>query len=288
MVTVQGHSLRSEQAPAAGVLPVLIALVLGAEERSRVADAIRHRAQVAFVERVGELTSRLATEVCPIIAVIVEPTDRDQRSVADTVQTLRARLPQLPVVGYCRIGLEHSSGIRALAAAGAHELMFHGVDDRGVALRSVLAAGAQACTAEQVLAQLVPLVPKCLHAFVSFCVRFPQKAHSVAEVASALGLNRKTFVNYSTRTQMLAPAELLAWCRLLLASHYLATTTMTVEHIAMQLDFPSDTALRNMMKRYTALRAQEVRARGGLPCLLSIMRAAIAAHRSHTTSVLTR
>jgi methylphosphotriester-DNA--protein-cysteine methyltransferase len=68
------------------------------------------------------------------------------------------------------------------------------------------------------------------------------------------------------------PSELLVWCRLLLVSHLLATTVRTVESVAMELEFPSDTALRNTIKRYTGMRASEVRERGGLVCMLQAFR----------------
>jgi transcriptional regulator GlxA family with amidase domain len=159
-------------------------------------------------------------------------------------------------------------------------LIFRGVDDTGVTFRTVLAAASQASAADVVLKRLLPLAPECLHRFLSFCVSYPHKAHTVNEVAEALGLSRKTFVNYSARTRMLPPAELLAWSRLCLAAYYLTHSMMTVEAIALQLDFASCTALRNMMKRYTALRAKEVRAQGGLSCVLRRFEAALAAHRA--------
>lgn len=260
--------------------PVVLALVLGAEERFRVRDAIRHRAQLCFVDRLADLVTQLQEESRPIAGVIVESVDRDQRPVAATVRDLRRRLPQVPVIGYCHIGPAHSAGIRALAAAGVHELMFHGVDDHGVALRAVLEAGTQFCAAELILERITPLVPPTLHGFVGFCLRYPHRAHTVSEVATALGVNRKTLTNYSARAGTLAPAELLAWCRLMLAAHFLATSARTVEAIAIQLDLPSDTALRNMMKRYTGLRAQEVRARGGLPFVLERLARAMETHRA--------
>jgi AraC-like DNA-binding protein len=161
-----------------------------------------------------------------------------------------------------------------------HELIFRGVDDSGVALRAVLGSAEQACAAESLLVFLLPLLSPSLHAFARFCLNFPQKAHTVGEVASALGVNRKTLVNYSARACLPAPATLLGWCRLLLATHYLVATTRTVERIALRLDFPSDTALRNMMKRYTGMRAQELRHPGGIELIFGKLTHALAAHRA--------
>jgi hypothetical protein len=52
-----------------------------------------------------------------------------------------------------------------------------------------------------------------------------------------------------------------------------------VEGIALQLDFASDTALRNMIKRYTGLRAQDLRHGDGASVVLAHLRRALASHR---------
>jgi AraC-like DNA-binding protein len=282
-VTQQGRSLRRGHVQAQGNRPVVVALVLGPDERRRISDAVRTRAVVRFVDRLDELLLTLRTEEQPILALLVEPRDRDDRQVAGTVRALRQRLPTLPIIGYCRIGHEHSAAIRELAVAGVHELVFRGVDDSGVMLRSVLSSAAHATVAEAVLDELLPLMPTPLHPFIQFCLTSPSHAHSVGGVAGALGINRKTLVNYCARANLPSPGRLLSWLRLLLAAHYLATTTRTVERIALQLDFASDTALRNMIKRYTGLRAQELRHRDGASVVLAHLVRALASHRaSHT------
>lgn len=258
----------------------MVALVLGPDERRRVADAVRSRADVRFVERLDELKLALGTEEQPVLALLVEPRDRDDRQVASAVRSLRQRLPALPIIGYCGIGHEHSASIRELAVAGVHELVFRGIDDTGVMLRSVLGSAAHATVADAILGELLPLIPAPLHPFIQFCLKSPHHAHSVGGVAAALGINRKTLVNYCARASLPSPGRLLSWCRLLLAAHYLATTTRTAERIALQLDFASDTALRNMIKRYTGLRAHELRHRHGAAVVLAQLGRELALHRA--------
>jgi hypothetical protein len=50
-----------------------------------------------------------------------------------------------------------------------------------------------------------------------------------------------------------------------------------VEQVALLLDFPSGTSLRNMMKRYTGLRSREVRENGGVQCVLHAFKRELAA-----------
>jgi AraC-like DNA-binding protein len=84
-------------------------------------------------------------------------------------------------------------------------------------------------------------------------------AHSVDHVARALALNRKTLANHCRAAGFPPPGAVIAWCLILLTTALLASPGITVERVAMQLDFPSATALRNMLKRYTGLRPADLR-----------------------------
>jgi hypothetical protein len=55
------------------------------------------------------------------------------------------------------------------------------------------------------------------------------------------------------------PGTVVAWCLILLTTALLATPGITVERIAMQLNFSSGTALRNMIKRHAKLRPADLR-----------------------------
>ena len=79
------------------------------------------------------------------------------------------------------------------------------------------------------------------------------------EVARALGVNRKTLVNHCKAAGFPSPGAVIAWCLILLTAALLATPGVTVERIGVQLNFPSATALRNMLKRYTGLRPTALR-----------------------------
>jgi AraC-like DNA-binding protein len=258
---------------------VLVALVLGTEERARIRSAVKGRDFIlTFVDRVAELLEAVTREPLPIAAIIVEVRDLDGRPTHHAVATLHSDGSGVPIVGYCRAGAEHSGEIRSLVLAGVHQLLFHGIDDSGVALRSILNAAQQASVGERAAAALMQLVPAKLEPFVSFVTRHPT-TQRVPEVAEALGYHRKTLVNHCAQANLPPPHELLAWCRLAVAGELLASTRRTIEAIALQLDFPSDTALRNMMKRYTGLRASDVRQRGGARAVVDTFRGAILRQR---------
>ena len=91
---------------------------------------------------------------------------------------------------------------------------------------------------------------------------------TVAAVAQALGVHRKTLVNQCSRAKLPPPATVLGWCRLFLAAALLERKSYAIERIALELDYPSSTALRNTFRRYVGATATEVRAQGGLEFVL--------------------
>jgi AraC-like DNA-binding protein len=265
VVTLRGAPLRGVTGPEES--PVVLALISGKLERLRIATAVRGHAAVRFVGTTGELVAHLA----------------DSRTLpTGIVRELAAAHPALPIVGYCHAGYEHSRDILELGVAGAHELLFHGIDDSGVALRGILTSASQACAATQVMRAISSDVPAALLPLFEFCLAYPERATSVQAVAHVLGVHRKTLVNYCAQASLPPPGAILAWCRLLLVGHFLETPGRTVEGIALRVEFASATALRNMLRRYTGLRPQQVRERGGLRCIVAAFRRTLAERREAT------
>jgi AraC-like DNA-binding protein len=269
--------LRSVTAPEE--TPVVLALIAGRLERLRIATAVRGHAAVHFVGSAAELLTQLLEARSLPVALIVEPRDCDGRSTSPIVRQLVDAHPALPIIGYCHAGYEHSRDILQLGMAGAHELLFHGIDDSGVALRGVLTSATQSCAAAQVLSAIKPDIPDVLFPMFEFCLAYPERATSVQTVAHVLGVHRKTLVNYCAQASLPPPGAVLAWCRLLLVGHFLETPGRTVEGIALRVEFASATALRNMLRRYTDLRPQQVRERGGLRCVVDAFRRSLAEKR---------
>ncbi|MDQ6832864.1 MAG: helix-turn-helix domain-containing protein, partial [Chloroflexota bacterium] len=261
-------------------LPPLVALVRGGDARMRIRDALHGRAQVVFIDRVAEVRASLSGLRTELLGVILEMTDREGCSTVPTIQMLRRELPTLPIIAYCRLGTGANGEVRDAALAGAHELLFHGVDDIGVSLRAVLQAAVYSSVAETVYAALAAVVPAAVHPVVRFVCKNAGSVTQVSTVASALGFHRRTLVNLCARHELPTPQILIAWCRLAIIAEALSRSTKTVEALAMDMDFPSDTALRNMIKRYTGQTATELRAGGGLPRILALFELRRKSHRS--------
>ncbi|MFI5230368.1 MAG: helix-turn-helix domain-containing protein [Gemmatimonadales bacterium] len=228
-----------------------------------VADALRGLASVRVSAPIAELRGRRKDDRT-VAAVLVAPRDPTGASGSVFIRELTTANPTIPVIAICDAGLDHSATIRELAAAGAHELLFPQLDLTGSSLRSIIATARHECVTAAVLDRVLPLFPRWLHPFVEQCVAQHETATRVADVARILGVNRKTLFAHCLRHDLPGPAEILSWCRLFMAAYLLEHSQRTIEAIALDLDWASSTALRNMMKRYTGCRASDIRRLGGL------------------------
>ena len=228
---------------------------------------MRGYGRIGYCDTAADLAPRVLAAPS-VAAIVVEPCDRVGASTAPLVGALRRDFPRIPVVAYCDHRRDRSTDILALARAGVHELVFRGADDVRPALASALASAVRHCTATALVAELHAVVPASVLPVVAYCLDHAAEPLTVQSVARALGVHRKTLVYRFRLAQLPPPRTIIAWCRLLIAARMLADPGRTVEQVALDLDFPSGTALRNLMKRHTGLRAAELRALGGERCLL--------------------
>jgi AraC-like DNA-binding protein len=236
-----------------------LALVTSRDDRMRIRAALAGIADVTFVTSVADVLHALRADRGSIRAVILDARDAAGRPTAGLARQVTQLFPTIPVVGYCTTGAESSHDIIALSTAGVHELVFKKQDDHAAMLRRLLMSAEQACAAELVQRHLRHRVPPRVWPLVEYCLQNPEDAHTVEQVAQALGLHRKTLANYCKAEGFAPPGTMVAWCLILLTTALLATPGITVERIAMQLNFPSGTALRNMLKRHTKLRPIDLR-----------------------------
>ena len=244
--------------------PRIIGYVASQKERARITGALRGWALVLWAGSLGDLPDIVQSADAPSAAAIVAPRDPLGNDGPTVIRRLAALAPDLPVIAHCHTGGQHAGDIRRMAEAGAHEFLFVGVDDSAAGVRSVVASAQRACAADRVGELVRPLLPERSGEIATACLAHPVRGRTVAGLAALLGVHRKTLLNQCARDGGPAPAELIGWCRLMLAAHLLATTGQTVESVALELHYPSATALRNAMKRYTGLRAGEVMRDGGL------------------------
>lgn len=243
--------------------PIVVAAGLDARRMARLIDALRDRAVLRTATCLTTLHAYLNASMEAADFVVIPARDDSGRDVADLVRELTTAWPRMAIVVYCEIVSVEAPDIRALAVAGAHQFVFSGVDDSIVTLRGILDSAQREVASEYLLTQLSLVLPSELHPFAERVLARPEVVTTVSALAMALGVHRKTVFNRCARAGCLTPGELITWIRLVMVAYMLETTGRTVERIAVDLGFASDTALRNLLKRYSGYRAGDIRESGG-------------------------
>lgn len=241
-----------------------VALVAKHDDRMRLGNALNGGGGVTFAVSMADLLRAIRADRTAVRAVILEPHDAEGRPTAGLVRQLTCLFPGMPVIGYLASRPEDSREILALASAGVHELIYKYEDDNIATMGVVLQRAEQACVADVVLHELDATLPSRIQPFVAYCIANPERAHDVASVAAALDVDRKTLFSHCRAAGFPPPGTVIAWCLILVAAGLLAAPGVTVQDVAMQLDFPSSSAFRNMLKRYTGLRPAALRTPGAL------------------------
>jgi AraC-like DNA-binding protein len=251
----------------------IVALVLGRELQARLREGLRARAPVRFISRCREVAPAVAS--ADAAAVILELRDADGLPTAPTIRQLRQAFPGVPVLALCPVAQPSAQDLLAAAQAGVSGLILRDVGDAGSALREALDHADDDCTARRVLAELGDAVATEALPILEFCLTRARYRLTVEDVAAALGMHRKTLLGRLARAGLPAPLALIGWCRLLLAARLMQQRGRALEQIALQLDFPSGASLRNMLARYTGLKANAVRDGQGFERVLAAFRGAI-------------
>lgn len=236
---------------------------LSPRQHARVVGAVRRQRLPHQVADLPELWGLLQRPNAQVDVVVIGASSAEA-SVVDVVRRITRERPHAAVVAYCTPGAQQAASLRALAAAGVHQILLEGSNDGPGQLSTVLDLAQRQCAAEWLLHELSGLFEPILHPFLEVALSNPTYVTSVLDVAGALGVHRKTLFNRCRKAGVPLPAELLVWLRLSLVAYYLDRTACTVETIATELAYPSATALRNTLKRYTGRTAQELRQQGAV------------------------
>ena len=254
---------------------IVAALVKDPVSRARLTDALRNDATVRNCERLTEVLALVEQGLATI--VVLDHRDRDGNAALPVVRRLRDEFPSVPVVMYLPMAAVASGALMEYARAGVSQLVFQGMDDFKTSLRAAINAALDQVSAGALAADLESIVPPTIVPFLRHCLEHARRNITVEEVATAMGVHRKTLVDRLKAARLPSPRAMIGWCRLLMAARLLDDPGRTVEQVALKLDFPSGAALRNMFKRYTGLRTTEVRENGGVRCLLHAFKRELAA-----------
>jgi AraC-like DNA-binding protein len=257
----------------------IAALVCDRASRARLRSAIRGQADVAFCDTVPQLVSAVADGAAT--AVVTEWRDATGSRLDAAVRTLHADYPTVPILVYAPLTPQGARDMLEAARAGATEIVIANFDDVGITLSRRLSTAQAVALGRQVMARVTELVPVSVAALIDYFLRHGRSAPTVAAAARALSLHQKTLALHCAGARCPGPSALACWARLILAAQRLEDPGRTAERAALELGFPSASAFRNMLKRYTGLSPSEVRERGGSLCVVEMFTARLMAARAH-------
>lgn len=259
--------LEGESPVPARARPLAVAALIPDDvTRAYLVGELRGRADLLTCGCVHELLSLLARHRIDLI--VVAPWDAVGARVAAVLRQVRDRLPSVPIAIYCALTTAAVREVVALTKAGADEVIFRSPDDHAGALWFRLLVAVNRRAANEALDALHSVLPTEVEPIISYCLDRAETGVRVGEVAAAFHVHRKTLANRVAAAGLPAPACLISWCRLLLAARLLEDPGRAVEQVALELGFGSGAALRNMLRRYTGLRPSQLRAKGGMRCVL--------------------
>lgn len=204
-------------------------------------------------------------------AAIVALRDAAGRTLVPLLGTLSRRIPGLALLAHCAHGRVDVDELVAAGRAGASAVIVDGVTDAAAALAPQLTLADRTRMAAAVRRAAGARLPGMVGRIVDHCLARADEALRVAHVAAAFSVSRRTLTSWTTRAGLPCPSALITWCRLLVAADRLASGGSSVERVALELDFASASAMRNLLRRYTGLRPADVRAGGGAQCVIDAL-----------------
>lgn len=257
-----------------------VPVCVGAARRRRLSEALGGWVAIEPHDSFAALEHALAAGAPPAF-VIIESRDALSCEPRGLLQRIAGRPERPPVVLY---GVaDELPGV--MTSEAISDIIVVDRTDKPEMLRLLARRLMIRGAAEKVVVELRRRLSAGVANFAEAAVRHPD-CTSVQAVSDRLGVQRQTLALWCRKERGLHPEEIIVWARLLLIGAALEDTGCSATRLADDLHFPSVVALRNQLKRYTGLTAQEVRA-AGFDRLLAQFDAALA-EKHFGASVSTR
>ena len=190
-------------------------------------------------------------------AAIVDPGLGGEHSASERLAALTNALsatPGTPIIGYMPVTAAGVKAAHLLARLGAAEVIVRGVDD---------SPGALAATIRRVVTEqgAVPLVARCRELFLTLppslaealamVFHRPERTRSVADLARAANLSRRSLDRYLARAGLAPARTLLACARANAVYHLIAAGRVGPSSAAVLMNYPSARALAREFRTLT-------------------------------------
>ncbi len=211
-----------------------------------------------------------------IRTLVCEMEDGAGRSTESLLEAAAQDFPSVSTVALVTRGAAATDALLRIARTGVHALFFDEDRRSPIFVRRALLEARERCRQAILWDRIGADTPDRVRPLVVFGLKNATRSMSVDDAAGALGLHRKTLHDRCTQAGTLPPQQILGWCRMLAAAVLLEDRGRPVDHIALELQFPSGAAFRNMLKRYTGLNPQQLRKRGTISEMSRLFARAVA------------
>lgn len=248
---------------------------------SEIVQEVAGRGRVSFFNDVADVETQLLS-VAEASLVVGVPADANEKQ-CEAIIALRQKFPNAPMVA---IFFPSSSSCRAilrLGAAGVSQI----VTGEPLIRRDDLTLALSRSHGEGVAIRLWrscdfvfpdPFVP-----VLKAALRLAHRPITAESLGDSTGMHERSLRKYCAQHALPSPQWIIGWARLLVAGYYLDEPGRTVAQVAHMLDFPSACALRNQLKRYSALASRSLRASGTTITIGRRLEDAVAAHQLTAT-----
>jgi AraC-like DNA-binding protein len=248
---------------------VIAALVARAEDRFALRRELRTLGETKFPRDAAALLSLVRAS--PVRLVIAEPRDPKSNETAPAIRTIRATWPSIPILVLCDLTADDVHLLVDLVRSGADDAIVRSVDRIAGAAASLLARGAMNHMLVQALDEIRDVASPDARSILAYSIEYPAARRPVQQIATALGVSRRTLVNRLTSVGLPGPSVFVAWGRLLVAASSLEDPTKSVRDVARTLGLRSNAGLHMLCRRHSRLSVRELR-RGGSSAVLDQIR----------------
>lgn len=229
---------------------------------ARLVAAIGSSAELEIYRTADELVAAVRRAI--VALCVIEICEETGAAHVAAVRVLRNQFPSVPVLAYCDAPSRSSRLILEVVRAGATGLLIRDLDDSPHMLRDALRQAKHAAIAERLYRELVPHVRREAQPFLRYAVDHAGGPVDVRHAAADLGIDPATLSDRLSRAGVPSPHKFLMWVRLAVAGEMLCDPGRSAQQVALELDFPSGTALRNLFDRYIGVTTEQIKSRGPL------------------------
>lgn len=174
------------------------------------------------------------------------------------------RYPSVSILPYGDVARGHPRDLIQLAVIGVREVLIRGQDDRPATLYLALCRMFSGSVDARVVDELGGRLPPQLEPFVRTLVSAAVAPLGPADAARLYRRHSNTLREHLRAAGFPPINKMIVWARLFQAAHLLEDPVRSAENVALALDFPSASALRNQFHRYVGMPPAGVRAGGGV------------------------